>query len=152
MFRYEATTGKLYWRIDAGQRGRAGNEAGCPGTHGYIITRYEGTLYRRSHLAWALTYGEWPVNFMDHINGDTADDRITNLRDVTHRQNHMNRNYHRSGHLFGTTKRTYGRGVRWEARIYVKGKQVGLGFFSSEKKAHEAYMAYCRDNGIAVLE
>ena len=71
-------------------------------------TRYAGTLalnsadangYRYSRIAQkkiyahraalALVTGEWPEE-VDHINGDPSDNRITNLRPVTHRENGKN--------------------------------------------------------------
>jgi hypothetical protein len=33
-------------------------------------------------VAWAIYHGEWPKNEIDHINGNRADNRIVNLRDV----------------------------------------------------------------------
>lgn len=41
-------------------------------------------------MAWLLGTGAWPKHYIDHINGDPADNRLTNLRDVTHQVNMRN--------------------------------------------------------------
>ena len=40
-------------------------------------------------LIWLYVKGEWP-DHIDHINHDRSDNRIGNMRSVTHRQNAMN--------------------------------------------------------------
>ena len=42
-------------------------------------------------IAWIMQHGEPPVYQIDHINGDRLDNRIANLRDVTHGVNQMNK-------------------------------------------------------------
>jgi hypothetical protein len=54
-----------------------------------------GAIYKRPFLAhiiaWAVYYGCWPENEIDHINGDRSDYRIENLRAVTQLENARNR-------------------------------------------------------------
>ena len=40
--------------------------------------------------AWALYYGRWPSE-IDHLNGNKTDNRIENLREVSHGENDQNR-------------------------------------------------------------
>jgi len=42
-------------------------------------------------LAWLLYYGSWPKHHIDHLNGNGTDNRIVNLRDITHSENQKNR-------------------------------------------------------------
>ena len=49
--------------------------------------RHEIQLHR---LVWVLMYGRFPMQ-IDHINGDPRDNRIENLREVSHSENDMNR-------------------------------------------------------------
>lgn len=63
---------------------------GKPKKNGYLRTSILGLTYYAHRLAWALHYGEWPVAEIDHINGDRADNRIINLRSVSHVENCRN--------------------------------------------------------------
>lgn len=58
---------------------------------GYGVLTMFGNQYRMHRVAWALHYGEWPANQIDHINRDRSDNRIANLRDATSRENNANR-------------------------------------------------------------
>ena len=68
---------------------------------------------------------------IDHINGDPFDNKIDNLRLVTHRENAMNRRLscnNKSGvigvHYYASRK-------QWQAQITVKGKKINLGRFDN---------------------
>ena len=75
---------------------------------------------------------------IDHINGDSLDNRKSNLRIVTNRENQQNRKEHRDGKLFGCSYKK--REKKWEAQIRVNGSQKSLGYFKTEYEAHQAYM------------
>lgn len=57
---------------------------------GYRYVRHEGQLYRQHRVIFFLHYGYWP-NEIDHINRVRHDNRIENLRDVTHSENNQNK-------------------------------------------------------------
>lgn len=76
--------------------------------------------------------------FIDHIDGDTLNNRRANLRIVTHSQNCMNRKV-TSANTSGY-KGVWNRGNRWYAGIKIQGKRIHLGSFDT---AEEAYAAYC---------
>ena len=43
-----------------------------------------GNIFINAHtLVWALYYGHWPRQTIDHINLKKGDNRIANLRDVS---------------------------------------------------------------------
>jgi hypothetical protein len=46
----------------------------------YRIVGCKGGYTYAHRLAWRLHYGEWPASEIDHINGDSTDNRIENLR------------------------------------------------------------------------
>ncbi len=48
---------------------------------------------RLHHAVWAVCKGCWPVQPLDHINGNKQDNRIENLREVTASENKMNTLY-----------------------------------------------------------
>lgn len=78
--------------------------------------------------------------FIDHINHDTLDNRKENLRLATPKQNCQNR---RAGpRKVGTLKGvqfTKNRKNPWKAMFWNGIKMIGLGYFKTERLAHEAY-------------
>lgn len=119
------------------------------GNYGYIQVRfgYKGkTKYLDGHrLAWFLYYGKWPIMHIDHINGIRNDNSLHNLRDVSNRDNQLNRKLFNNGHLPGTTKLKSG---NWQARIRHGKKRVSLGLFETQLEAHNAYLKYRKEHDL----
>ena len=81
----------------------------------------------------------FPLNslMVDHKDGDGLNNQRINLRFVTNRKNQQNQIGHRNGRLAGVSllKKKY-----WRATIQISGKSIHLGYFPTEREAHEAYM------------
>ena len=71
-------------------------------------------------------------NSIDHINGNKLDDRISNLRNVTHQHNGFNQKC--KGYCYN--KRT----KKYQAYIRLNGKLKYLGLFENEQDAEKAYL------------
>lgn len=73
----------------------AGTEAGIFNARGYRVftLRIDGQCHKllAHRAAWALMHGHWPAQSIDHINHDRRDNRLANLRDVSHLENMRNR-------------------------------------------------------------
>lgn len=86
-----------------------------------------------------------PLNgkLIDHINGDSLDNRKSNLRIVDRRVNRINTERTRNGKLPGANRYTThknGKGYTyWRATIRVNGVTKHLGHFNSEQEASNAY-------------
>lgn len=79
---------------------------------------------------------------VDHINGNTLDNRKSNLRICTKLQNQYNQKKHkgkRHSKYKGVTYRKELISKPWEAFIYPNGKHIRLGYFKTELEAAEAY-------------
>lgn len=81
---------------------------------------------------------EIPKNQIDHINGNKSDNRIENLREVTNRQNNLNKLIHISGKLPGCYLRNDKKS--WSSSISISGKSRYLGSYKTEQEAHTAYL------------
>lgn len=152
LLRYEPTTGHLYWRsrppemfaseaLAAHWNARnADSEAfTCTNSGGYRIGSIHGKLYKAHRIIWAMTTGEWPEAFIDHINHDRSDNRISNLRAATRAQNNQNiASRPGSTSAFLGVRRDRKRD-KWVARIYGGGAQRHLGLFECEIEAARAY-------------
>lgn len=76
---------------------------------------------------------------VDHINGDTLDNRRSNLRLATAMQNSRNRKIN-SNNSSGLKGVHWHKGHRkWGAKIGVNWKQIGLGYFDTKEAAYAAY-------------
>jgi hypothetical protein len=83
-----------------------------------------------------------PDRFVDHINGDTLDNRRANLRLCTHAENQRNRHDRRSASGFRGVRRIDRNPRRpWVAEIQVLGRKRHLGYFESAEAAACAYDA-----------
>ncbi len=102
--------------------------------HGRI---FDGT-YQAHRVAWAIVHGSWPEHQIDHINGDRADNRLSNLRAVSGAENCRNiarPSNNSSGHIGVVWHKKQS---KWQAQIGVNGKRIYLGLFASLSAAVEA--------------
>lgn len=143
---YDPDTGMFTWRTSPTPRFPVGSRAGSVNANGYIVIRCHGILYPAHRLAWLFAHGKWPKGDTDHINGNRADNRRANLRDVTRSVNLQNlrraRRDNRAG-MLGVKKTRSG---SFEARINLGGRYVHIGTFKTAAEAHGAYLAAKRNN------
>lgn len=139
---YEPETGVIR-RRESTSKGPSGEILGWIDRHGYRCIRISRSIFRAHRLAWLITHGKWPEGEIDHINRIKHDNRLENLRDVSHRQNLSNRNF--GSGIPG--RRATARGYSWEpekqryrAQIRVGKKVIKLGRFSTEHEAHAAFL------------
>ena len=128
--RYDADTGKLYWKESVAYGIKVGDEAGSKTARGYAqlyINRIPYTLHR---VVFAMHTLKSVFMEIDHIDGDRLNNRIENLREASPSLNAQNRK---------KTKGCYEKYGRWYAYITIKRKTTYLGGYSTEKEAHEAY-------------
>jgi hypothetical protein len=70
---------------------------------------------------------------VDHINGVRHDNRLENLRLVTHQQNQHNRTKAK-GYTWNKLRN------KWQSQIRINSKKKHLGYFELEEEAHKAYL------------
>lgn len=144
LLKYDPETGEFTNKVRRSANAPAGAKCGCVNRHGYVIARLDGRLYYLHRLAWAMTYGAWPPKGMDldHIDGDKANNRITNLRLATRSQNMANRvpkKLPRSG-VRGVYPNT-ANNKPWRAAIGFAGKQYTVGYYDTIEDAAAARQA-----------
>lgn len=130
--------GRLMW-IDPPGKAKVGDIAGSP-HNGYIQVGLFGRRYYAHRLAWFLHYGRWPQGELDHVNGNRADNRIENLREVTRDENAQNRRKAQGNNKLGVLG-VYRHSERFRAQIMAAGGRIHLGLFDTVEEAHAAYVA-----------
>jgi len=138
LFDYDPETGVFTRKISNGKRLRTGKLSGHVSTSGHLQLFIDGKLHAAHRMAWLYVHGVLPTHCIDHINGNRADNRIVNLRDVTLAENCQNKRFARSDSttgLIGVTPH----GSSWRARIQIGSTRKNLGTFAT---AHLAYAAY----------
>ena len=56
----------------------------------YVLITIDNSKYYAHHLVWLVETGVWPVEQIDHKDGDPSNNRFSNLRTSTQSQNCMN--------------------------------------------------------------
>jgi hypothetical protein len=136
---YNKETGVFTWNKIAGNRlDRVGKIAGTKHPLGYRQILIGKKLYQEHLLAWFVTYGEFPNEYIDHINHTRDDNRIENLRVVTRTENHKNKSIYKTSTTNVHGVNWYKQTNRWKAVIVVDSKKIHLGYFTDFSEAVEA--------------
>jgi hypothetical protein len=161
---YDPYSGQLFWRERSRERftgpraetmwkawnkRHAGKHAlTTKHSHGYLTGRVFDRFIYAHRAAWAIFSCEWPTMEIDHINGDPSDNRIENLRHVSHATNLRNcklsknnstgfmgvwldmrsNTYAAEFSVGGHRTRLYGFGSAAEASVALKTKRAAYDF------------------------
>jgi hypothetical protein len=104
--------GILYWVKPRKGKKEAGTFKPA-GKRFHVI--YKKKEYLRYRILFALYYGYWPFGEIDHIDGNSSNDKISNLRDVTRSENARNCKL-RVDNKYGCSGISFHQG-KWRVRI-----------------------------------
>lgn len=153
-FRYEADTGKLFWRsrpVTHFKRGFSFNRWNAThagkeitnlggGKKPYIRVGLNKTIFLAHRIIFKLLHNYEPV-FVDHIDGNTLNNKPENLRAATSSINNKNRGMpctNTSG-VTGVSWNT--KEKKWRACISINNKTKHLGRYDSLEEAKKAYVS-----------
>jgi len=137
---YNPASGLFTWMTNhTRSRPRQWTTAGALHGGGYVYISLLGYGRLAAHrLAWVYVHSEIPDGMeVDHIDGDTANNAISNLRLASRSQQMQNtraRRDNRSGF-----KGVIAAGKKWTSQICVGGERLHLGSFETAGEAHQAY-------------
>ena len=144
ILRYEPETGHFWW-INPRHKKHLSHPAGCikynrkDKTYKIIAINIKSKAYRGSRLAWFYVYKKWPVLEIDHINGETIDNRLVNLRELTRKQNSRNKIPLVSNNTSGFNGVSWNeKHKKWRSDITYNGRKYYLGHFDDLENAKKA--------------
>ena len=134
---YDRDTGIFTW---TGKRKgtKSGKIAGTISSDNYIQIQISGKLYRSHRLAWFYEYGKWPEGILDHIDRDTLNSSIYNLREASPTENQRNRGTNKNSTTGINGVSLHSKSGKYQAYIKVSGIKKHLGLFSTVEEAAAA--------------
>lgn len=116
----------------------AGKIAGTPHSQGYVSIMIKGIPRLAHRIAWLLENKEFPAEELDHIDGNRANNKISNLRSVTRKENckNLRKSSSNTSGINGVSWAAHAK--KWVARIQVDYKYIHLGYFSAKIDAFTA--------------
>lgn len=142
-FRYDPETGHFFWaKQNKWNHKDLINPISCQDRYGYVVVGsvLSGKFknYRVHRLIWIYVHGQIKHE-IDHINGVRNDNRLCNLREVTHQQNMMNKTRQKSKSGFRGIYKAKGKADSWVAEITHKGVKHYLGVYKTPEEANLVY-------------
>ena len=140
---YNPETGKFFWiKTTKYHPEILGKEAGTVRIYKHNNKKYrwikiDSCAYPAHRIAWFYFYGEWPKGIIDHKDGNSLNNKIVNLNDVTSYMNTQNHkvNIKKSGLPTGVRLS----GKKFQARIRFNNIKKHLGTHATVEKALNAY-------------
>lgn len=134
---YDSESGLFTWPLG---RERKTQIAGFLGKFGYWQINICGRRIPAHRLAWLYITGVWPENEIDHLDGNRANNRFSNLRDVTHTVNLQNLRKAMPTSQTGLLG-CHPHDSKFSAQIRVGGKVRHIGIYATAEEGHAAYIA-----------
>lgn len=143
---FDCVDGKLFWKINTNKsKSLIGRQAGCNKGHAYGTVCLDRKSYCVHRVIYCMHTGEWP-EIVDHINNDTKDHRIENLRAATDTQNKFNKPA-QANNKSGVKNVCWSTAhKKWAVQVQAHGKRVFSRLFAdlelAELVAEEARRKY----------
>lgn len=130
----------LRWKVNNKSKKVKGLPVGCL-WNGYFKCKWRNKPFIVHRIIFLYHHG-WLPKTIDHIDGNSKNNKIENLRPATIQQNKANSKKQKTK----SRRASKFKGVswclirnRWHARIMFNGKRMHLGHYINEEEAGEAY-------------
>ncbi len=135
IFDYNPDTGAVTWIKVLSSRTIVGKPVGVKLSCGHLQVTIDYKRYLVHRLIWLYVYGVWPKDQIDHINHIPDDNRISNLRETTQKENMINKSLQKKNTSGANGVRWYANLNKWRVSIGLKGNYLHLGYFTCKNKA-----------------
>ena len=133
LLRYDPDTGIFVWQVSRNQNVSIGSVAGClhkANGKSYIRIKVDKKSYYAHRLAVLYVKGMFPLNDIDHEDGNGLLNKWENIRVTDHSGNMKNRRLHKNNKLRINGIRFNNRLKKYHARVMVNKKAIHLGYFA----------------------
>lgn len=144
IYTYDPATGELKYKRDFNRR-YTGTDPTSTATNDYLVVTLDKT-YLAHRIIWLMQTGVFP-EFIDHEDHNRANNRWTNLIDISRQGNAQNKSINTnntSGYLGVSFIPTKG---KFRATLTQNRKQIHLGLFDTAELAHQARLAANEQHG-----
>lgn len=132
--RFEYRDGELYRRTTRRGCRSIGSKVGSVDLRGYVTTFIDYQFYRIHRLIFMMHHGYTPDR-IDHIDGDTGNNRIENLREVTQMENMCNRKISKTNKSGVKNVSWSNHAKSWRVDLMAAGKKRCFGYFKDIEAA-----------------
>ncbi len=109
----------------------------------YLIIKINSRPYYAHRLVWLYVFGDWPIDQLDHKDGNKLNNKLDNLRPATQSNNKSNgKRYNNNTSGFKGVVKCKN---KWKAQITHQGKVIYLGLYMTKLDAHAAYVRASRE-------
>ena len=141
---YDNQSGNLYQNKKR-PKIKIGALAGGLTKKGYRYIQLKGKKYPAHHIVWLLETGNLPKNQIDHIDGDKENNKFSNLREVTNKQNTENRGKQKNNKTGYKGVSFNNKLQKYIAQIQHNYKPIYIGKYETAYEAHLAYEAKAKE-------
>ena len=145
VLKYSPEEGIFIWLNSKGscRKGAMAGSVHKTGYHRVVINRKSYLLHR---LAWMYTYGEFPKNFIDHIDGNKSNNRLSNLRVCSQSENMQNSKLRLDNTSGFKGVSQISQTGKWQVNASLQGKITFLGQYVDKEEAINTYKAFCLEH------
>jgi hypothetical protein len=124
---FDYKDGELYWKIAPAQRTKINDIAGSL-SHGYKQVYIKNKPYKLHRVIFMMHHG-YVGDQIDHIDGNSLNNKIENLRVVTNSQNQLNRKISKNSKTKFKGVSKHAQVEKYMVRLKVNGKERYFGLF-----------------------
>lgn len=130
--------GNLLWKVSSTNRVRIGDIVGYLNIAGYHRVQIDRKKYFLHRLIYMYHHGSLtPGMDIDHIDGNKSNNRIENLREITHSQNLMNAKINKNSKTGVKGVYFSKKAKKYQTQLVINGKNTYLGTYSTLEEAEK---------------
>ena len=142
---FEYRDGHLYWLVSPNNKVKVGDRVGSINSSGYQTTKIHKKSYLVHRLIFLYHYKFLPKT-VDHIDRNTLNNNIENLREATGRQQELNKDKQKGTSCKFRGVDYYKSKNNYRSRSKQRGKFYHIGYHLTEEDAATAYNLWIYNN------